>query len=427
MKSPIHAFTSVLAVSVLAMAASVLPPFSGWIHLAANNMWPYPGPDIHFDYFIGGLCGLGCGVLLLLLPLGNTIRPIVIYCWSIKIAAALILTPFYEFFYGMDSDGYFFFAEMPERPNLPLLSSGTWNIRFLAWLLFKVIGPSYHGGKVFFSFIGFMGVFLAYRGATAFTRKENSRLFILMALVPTSLFWATTLGKDPINLFGVGLYCFGGFRWLNSPSLQNLIPILIGVLIAANIRSYFLPIMVIPIAIAFLIQSRAPLIRAIILPVVIFGVFFSVNAFKESMRVDSFEAFVRYQSAVASGWQGGSSFSLPAIDSPAKLALVAPLAIFTALFRPTLFEAHNMFSLAAALDNAILLLIFCYAAARSRTRELLQPQVIWMITFVVIWAIMYGFGAGNLGAISRFKIQALPLFTILLVYMARKRTINAEL
>lgn len=422
MKSPIHAFTAVLAVSVLAMMASVVPPFSDLIVLAANNMWPYPGPDIAFDYFMGGLIGLLCGVALLIGPIPAQDRSPLLICWAFKVASALFLVPIYEFAYGLDIDGYFWFGEMPIFDWSNFLRNGTWNIRLLAWAMFKVIGPTYHGGKVLFSFIGLVGIYLTYRGAVIFLRQERPLLLLMTALAPTSLFWATTLGKDPIALLGAGLYGYGVFHWFHDFKLRHLSVITAGLLVASLIRPYFLPIMGIPLLLAYIIQSRRLTARILLLPVVLYGAFQTLTLFKSSMNVESFDAFVQYQSGVASAWQGGSSFSLPVIDTPLKLALISPLAIFTALFRPTIFEAHNLFSLGAALDNTLLLVIFFYAIARSRFREMLQPEVLWMAGFVSLWAVMYGIGTGNLGAISRFKIQALPLCITLLVYMARKRT-----
>lgn len=424
MGSTQRSFTALLTVSVAAMAASVLPPFSDLIVLAANNMWPYPGPDIQFDYFIGGLMGLLCGVVILIGPFEPATRPTILLCWAVKLASALFLVPIYEYAYGMDIDGYFFFDEKPVNPHNLEYASGTWNVRLLAWMLFKIIGPSFHGGKVLFTFVGFLGIYLAYRGAVKFLNQETPTLFVLMSLVPTSLFWASTLGKDPLNLLGVGLYCYGCLHWLQRLQSRYLLPILAGAALASHIRSYFLPIMGIPLAAAFFAQARRPIIRIFSLPLILYGLNYSVRTFQKAMEVESFASFAQYQSKVAANWVGGSSFSLPAIDTPAKALLVSPLAIFTALFRPTLLEAHNAFAFASALDNTVLLILFFYACVRSRFREFLQPETIWMSTFVVVWAVMYGLGTGNLGAISRFKIQVLPVFIVLLVYMARKREIQ---
>lgn len=410
-----------LFITVAAMCASMIPPFSDLVSLAANNISPYAGPDIHFDYFIGALMGLLCGLVVMAGPFPPALRATMLLCWSLKLAAALFVVPVYEYAYGLDIDGYFGVGDMPE-PIGPQGRAGTWNIRVMAWLLFQVIGPSYHGGKVVFSFIGFLGIYLAYRGAAGFFKEESPPLLVLMCLAPTSLFWSAALGKDPIALFGVGLYIHGGFAWLRNFRARHAFEILVGAALTAYIRSYFLPIMGIPMAVAFLVQAKRPVIRLLMLPLMAWGVTRSLSMFKTAMNIETFESFVQYQAGVAAAWQGGSSFVLPAIDSPVKLALVAPLAIFTALFRPTLLEAHNAFALTAALDNTILFTLFCYAFYRSRFRELLRPEIIWMTTFVVMWAIMYGLGTGNLGAISRFKIQVLPAFIILLVYMARKRT-----
>lgn len=419
-----HSVALLFLVVVTAMAISFVPPFSDWIAISANHMWPYPGPDVNFDYFIGAVMGLFCGVAILLMPFPKDIRGTVLFCWVVKLAAALFLLPLYEYAYGLDLDGYFWFDAMPQNSEGDW-RSGTWNIRLMAWALFKVIGPSFHGGKVVFAFIGFLGIYLVYRGAINLMKGETPTLFILMSLAPTSLFWSSTLGKDPICLFGIGLYSYGGFHWLRRYRARHFIVILLGALLTSHIRSYFLPIMALPLATAFILNSKRPVVRVLMLPAIAIAAQMSVSLFQRSLHLDSIDSFLRYQAGVSAAWEGGSSFKLPAIDTPAKLALVAPFAAFTALFRPTLIEAHNPFAFAAAIDNTILLVIFLYACARSKLRELFQPELLWMAGFVVMWGVMYGLGTGNMGALSRFKIQALPLFAVLLVYMARVRPSQA--
>lgn len=422
MNSVKRPFFLLFALALFAMLAGFLPPFSGFISMAANNLWPYPGDDIRFDYFVGALLGLICGIAILIGPFANSDRATLLYCWTAKVAACLSLLPIYEYAYGMDIDGYFVFDEKPAGSAGSPLEDGTWNVRLFAWVMFQIIGPSYHGGKILFCFIGFMGIYLGYRGAVYFFNEEKPQLLALMSLVPTSIFWTAALGKDPLSLLGVGIYIYGCFRWLRDFKGRHAILIFAGIALVSLIRVYFIPILAIPIAVAFLFQTRQPIVRLLFSPMVLWIFFESLRNFGSAFRIESFDAFMAYQAGVASGWAGGSNFVLPAIDSPIKLALISPLAIFTALFRPTLLEAHNAFALAAAMDNTVLLVLFFYAFARSRVRELLQPELIWMISFVLMWSLMYGIGTGNLGAISRFKVQILPIFIILLVYMARKRS-----
>lgn len=423
MNSLNRSITLLLVVSIAGMMASILPPFSGMIQAAGTNIYPYLGPDIHFDYFVGACLGLLLGLVPLILPIPQGLRPIFIFCWTIKVMTALFILPIYEYFYGLDLDGYFFFGDMPGMPLTPESSAmGTWHVRMFAWMVFKVIGPSYHGGKILFAFIGFLGIYLTYRGAVRFMKQERPFLLVLTTLAPTCLFWSTTLGKDPIVLFAIGLYAYGCLAIFTDFKAKHLLSISVGIIIASLIRNYFLPIMSIPLALGYITQTRRPAVRLMAFPLIAAAVLYSFIAFSGRMKVDSFDTFIAYQSKVASDWGGGgSSFTLPIITSAVMLPIVAPMAIFTALFRPTLFEAHNGFSLAAAIDNTILLVLFVYALSRSRLKEFFQTGTLWMSSFVVLWSVMYGVGTGNLGAISRFKIQVLPIFGTLLFYLARRR------
>lgn len=415
-----HAVGLFLFVVLIAASAPFLPLTSNWIDIAANNIYPYPGGDIHLDYFLGAMFGLSCGIFLLVGPFPPSLRPALLVGWAAKLASALFIMPIYEYAYGLDIDKYFSIGGFPEITTAAL-GKGNAYIRVLTWFMFQAIGPNFHAGKVLFTFIGFMGIYLCYRGAVLFLRKESPGLLLITTLSPTCLFWSSLLGKDPICLFGVGLYVFGSLGWLTSGRHSYLFLIVLGALFTSVVRSYFLPILAVPLSVAYFMQTRRALVRLFLFPVFIFGTYFSVVSFRDSFKIDSFEAFAQYQANLISGWGGGSAYSLPLIDSPIALLLVAPLGAFTALFRPLLFEAHNPFALVASIDNTVLLIIAAYAFKRSKLKEFGQPEILWMSAFILLWSTLHGLGSGNLGALSRFKIQILPIFITLLVYMARKR------
>jgi hypothetical protein len=97
------------------------------------------------------------------------------------------------------------------------------------------------------------------------------------------------------------------------------------------------------------------------------------------------------------------------------------MGVFTALFRPLPGEVPNLFGFIQSLENVALLLLLIMAIKRTRLEELKDPLVVWAILLVLAWASVYGMATYNLGTLVRFRLQILPMFLGLLLYLSRRR------
>lgn len=404
--------------------AAILPGTSAIIVTSGTSLYSYGGTDLQLDYATGIFSGFVLGLFLLFGPFNPRLKPTLILLWTIKLIFALWFMLAFEYQYGLDSDGYFMPDWVPE--SALAFGAGTHNIRLLCWAVLKVIGPSFHGAKVLFAFAAFMGIYLVYRGAVFYLKEESPRLLLILGLSPTVLFWSSLLGKDPIALFCAGLYAHGCMGWIIQARKRYLFEAFLAIVLASFIRPYFIPIMAIPLGIVFVVQGKRPVFRLLMLPLIAFSIYFSLAQFSKRTNVSSLDSFHAYQEKISGGWGGGagarnkSTYTLPSLPV-VLLPLLIPIGVFSALFRPLPFEAHNPFALAAAFDNSILLVLSIYAYRRSRFRDFLAPEILWALSYVLIFSAMYGIGTPNLGALSRFKIQALPHFICLALYLARKR------
>jgi predicted membrane protein len=105
----------------------------------------------------------------------------------------------------------------------------------------------------------------------------------------------------------------------------------------------------------------------------------------------------------------------------------APLAIFTGLFRPLLWEARNPFMLLAALENlAFLLLVFVifWRTGIVKTIKIAfdEPLVVFALSFAIVFAFGVGISSGNFGALVRLKIPLLPFLAAGLFTLYRRST-----
>jgi hypothetical protein len=127
----------------------------------------------------------------------------------------------------------------------------------------------------------------------------------------------------------------------------------------------------------------------------------------------------------------GSAYTLGDYDfSPAGVVRKFPLAVWVTLYRPYLWESHNIVMLLSALESFALLiftLFVFYRVGPGRAIRLITSKPI--LTFCFLFSIIFAFAVGlttyNFGSLVRYKIPMYPFFVsglfILLSYVKSER------
>lgn len=100
-----------------------------------------------------------------------------------------------------------------------------------------------------------------------------------------------------------------------------------------------------------------------------------------------------------------------------SILINTPWALFSGLFRPLAWEASSLVQLAQAMENTLLLLLFCISImgwgryARSRHRLL----ILAVVTFVLGTCAFVTLSAPNFGTLSRYRVGYIPFFTFIVL------------
>jgi len=131
--------------------------------------------------------------------------------WLIKAFMTLVVMLAYESHYGLDA--YMYFAEAIHDFKDSGQAGGTLNVILINRFFSYFVGDSYHALKLFNSFIAFIGLILFYKTYEYIIEKSNltinNRFIYFFFLFPSVIFWSSILGKDPLNLFFIGLFSYG--------------------------------------------------------------------------------------------------------------------------------------------------------------------------------------------------------------------------
>ncbi len=131
---------------------------------------------------------------------------------------------------------------------------------------------------------------------------------------------------------------------------------------------------------------------------------------------------------------GSNSYNIGEIDGTIEgMISLAPLAIFTAIYRPLFWEIGSPVMVISVLENTILLLFTFYLLLNigpfSLIRILLsEPFLLYAFVFSVLFAFGVGIAGTNFGALVRYKVPLMPFFLpmIFLIYrISKEKKVNS--
>ena len=339
--------------------------FAALVAIAATNSADVLGHYIHTnditgDYLVGVCWAIFLGMTILFWPVRKGDKSALLVTWTTKCAVALGAMLFYEAHYDfLDAYGYFQLSNPKYPLPSPAIGDGTQNIIALCWLQNKILPYSYSALKISFAMTGLLAIYISYRAVVIFLCRESKRSFYILAFFPSLLFWSSILGKDPIVLLGVSLYAYGVVGWLKRKHYSYLGFLLAGVALAGWIRFWMVPILLAPLPLAGLLESRSTWSRLATTAALTAAILFSVNLFESITPIKSYADFMLFMNTVSRSWAIGGSAQKINVDFTNPIAMVAflPKGAFTALFRPLPWDAPNLFGF-IGLENLGLLILF---------------------------------------------------------------------
>ena len=306
-------------------------------------------------------------------------------------------------------------------------------IQVIAGFFYAIIGPTKFGGYLFFSWLGFWGLYLFYRAFTIAVPEGRARTYArFVFFIPSLAFWPSSVGKEAWMMFALGIAAFGAARALSGRTWRGLVLAGLGMWMAAFVRPHITALVGVALAVGYLVRpSRqelrqlAPIAKVLSMTVVAIVAVVVVTRAERFLRdagVETERGVTGVHNSIlarSSEGGGGSYFAPSILQSPSQ----APKAILTVLFRPLPLEAHNGPALVSSLENAFLLVFaliripWALAALRSIRR---QPYVALAITYSAMFIVAFSSFA-NFGNLVRQRVQVLPFVLLLLCIPPRRR------
>lgn len=280
-----------------------------------------------------------------------------------------------------------------------------------------------------------------------FPRIEK-QMAISILFIPSVFFWGSGISKDSLILCCIGLVLYHVNQIASGKFWQ------VGSLLIIGLASYYMfmvkPYVLISLLPAIVLWRSLHLrdkiknnyIRAAVLPIVgvasIFGMVFTLNFMAQYNQQYSMDSFVDTAQSMQ-GWHyvegantsaqhgRGSSYTLGEYDENSWRGLlkVFPAAVNVTYFRPYIWEVKNAGMLAQAMESLVFLIFSIWILLKVGPFKVYRhisgdSFLLMCVVFAVFFGFAVGFSSYNFGALSRYKIPAVPFFVAALFIIRHK-------
>jgi len=340
-----------------------------------------------------------------------TVKSLILYVWHTTFS---LLYCWYVLNAGGDAISYFLDGQSWSGE----FSVGTAAVTAVSTLLVSGLGLSILGTFLVFNIFGQIGL-LAFWGslkkATIGKASPIRALVTLIIFLPSVSFWTSALGKDALSFMAAGLALWSSLKLSKRGLLMTF-----SILLMLMVRPHMAGIMILAVIAAVLLDSKVSIVRKLVLGLFATSAATALIPFAlryagvgELVSVEVLSEYIEQRQTYNTEGGGGVDIA----------SMSLPMQMFTYLFRPMLFEARNLFSLAAAVDNFILLLLFLlglYSLLHGRKSGLGESRVFMWIYVFGSWVIL-AMTTANMGIALRQKWMFAPILIFLLISVIGRR------
>lgn len=299
--------------------------------------------------------------------------------------------------------------------------TGTAFVNVLTTAVYTVFGPSPIVGFVVFALMSFWGQYFMFRAFRVGLPDANPRRYAaLIFLLPSFLYWPSSMGKEAWLMLTIGLMVLG-IAHVFARHPWGWLLVALGAAGTSGVRPHFAAMI---LAAAVLAQAFRPIVGHPIGSLLGKLGGLSVMVGVAALVTVSSAGFLRLDHLTIDGIataiddasnqtaQGGSAFTPVPITNPFGV----PAALVTVLFRPFPWEARNPQVMVTALEGVLLVALLIGAWPRLRhlghylkTRSYVVFSLAYMMLFVYAFS-----GFGNFGILARQRVLVLPFLVVLL-------------
>lgn len=297
---------------------------------------------------------------------------------------------------------------------------------FLSLITFR----SYFAMTILCAFLSFKASWKLFEMGIKYNAGTMKNLAIATLFLPSTAFWCTGISKDMVVYFCVIYSLYYLFLYFDKNEKKGfgvILKISILFFLMANIRNFMLAAALLPFVFALGLRianndKYSKIGQNSIKFLIIIGILMSMVIFFGSQKAEEFshEAQVIQTDLKNNSEYGGTRYDLGITDyTPIGMLKAMPISIFTAMYRPFIWESNSVFVLISALETFLFLIFTIRIPFRIgfiKLFRIIQKNdfLVMCLVFTLILGYFAGYTSGLFGVLVRFKAPLLPFFYILL-------------
>jgi len=365
--------------------------------------------------------------IFIILSLGIIITLISSKIFSVppqKAIALFIWHTFFSFVYAwyvgkFGGDANYYYDEA-QNGNYSFGFSTTFII-FISTFFYEFANLSFLSMGILFGIFGIIGL-LAFDASLRCVIKDAPKKIKLLATIivfmPSVSFWSSGLGKDTIAFTAINL-----ILWASLNLNKRKLILIFGIISLFLVRPHMAVLLLLAFSPVILMTKNLKFSLRIIYffilvitTILIVPVALEITDFKQNLTLENVTDYLEdRQEYNWKDWDGGIDIS----------SMSPPIQIFTYLFRPLPFEAHNIFALLVSLENVFLMYLFVmglfskFNGRRVSVNPHLYSSFFWLYSITAL--ILLSMTTANFGISARQKWMFLPFLIVLFIFYIAER------
>ncbi|MDF2450169.1 MAG: hypothetical protein K0R26_2673 [Bacteroidota bacterium] len=331
---------------------------------------------------------------------------------------------------GNAKEHYFTFDE---TTGYPVYGARDHHSFFVVRLLIPIVTLGFHSyfaTAVLVACITYGGLWKLYQTFLQEFPHLKKEFAIACLFIPSCVFWGSGLMKDSFTLSAVGwfTYAFYHFFIKKNRNFAYSAYLLISAFIILAIKPYIffalLPGSILWLSNNLVKKINHGFVRLIATPIILtFGAiaaYFALDQMGENLgqyQLDNvLDKAVVTQKDMKAEYYGGKTYDIGEFDASIGGVLSkAPIAIFSGIFRPGLWDVRNAVMLISSLENSYLLVLTIFLLIKLKffgffTLIRKNPMLLFCMLFSIFFAFSVGLTVANFGSLVRLRLPELPFF-----------------
>jgi hypothetical protein len=300
--------------------------------------------------------------------------------------------------------------------------AGTNFMKLVTGIVYTFTPATRISGFLMFAWVAFLGLLLFWRAFRLAVPTGDSRKYaLLVLLLPSLVYWPSSIGKDAWMILALGMTAYGAARVATGRTTTGIVCVIAGSSLLTGIRPHVGICVFAGLAAVMLVlclqwrKARRPIMPLVAtVAFVIIGnvvvqqtkTYFGVEALTQESVVQTLDEATRRTS------QGGSEFTPVRVNNPVQF----PFGFATMFYRPFPTEVKNAQQFIAAMEGMVLVIatIVSWRNVAAIPRQLrASPYTAYALVFIIAFVVAFS-AFSNFGLLARQRTQVLPLYLVLL-------------